>query len=487
MKLIPALICAVGLLAGGARAQAPVVLTVAGSRGFAIPADFSGLSFETGGQRANRHGVSGNLFSATNTQLVTLFRNLGIRNLRVGGGSMEGENASVLSKTDIDNLFAFAQAAGVKVIYSVPLLNGSSATNAVTARYIWRHYRSQLDCFAIGNEPDWKDYHYPPFGAGTDPAISNYPSYLSDWRNFVAALTNAAPGATFAGPDTGSCSTSTYINGRSWTQHFADDEGSSEIVTLITQHFYVGGKPYVQGAKATIPGRQAIDNMLSPGWDIITNQWLYNSNLAPVVAGGLPYRLTESNDYLGGVTKASNAFAAALWALDYMHWWAAHHCAGVNFHNKQWLKTDTVYLDASGNFQINPKAYGIKAFDLGGHGQVEPITMTNPNGLNLTAYAVGTTTNLYVTIINKEHGTGARDANVTVVSNGFMTGSAAAMVLTAPDGDVAATNGIKLGGASITNNTPWLGQWTALNPVARGQCEVKAPAASAVIVKISAR
>ena len=471
---------AVCCLAGSALAQSPVLLTVANSRGFAIPSDFSGLSFETGSQRPNRHGVSGNLFSATNAQLVTLFQNLGLRNLRVGGGSVEGKRGAFLNRTDIDNLFAFAQAAGVKVIYSLPLLDGNRATNAATAQYIWQRYQPLLDCFAIGNEPDWNSYHYPPFGTGPDPAITNYASYLACWKNCAAAIINAAPGATFAGPDTGSYSTSTYMNGQSWTQHFAEDERRSGVMKLVTQHFYVGGNP------GSTTAQQAIDNMLSLGWETVTNQWLYNHNLACVVADGLPYRLTESNDYLNGVTNASNAFASALWALDYMHWWAAHRCAGVNFHNKPWLKTDTVYLDSSGNYQINPKGYGIKAFDLGGHGYVEPMTMTNDDELNLTAYAIGTTTNLHVTIINKEHGSGARDAAVTILSDAFTAGNVAAIFLTAPNGDVGATSGIKLGGSVITNNAEWLGRWGILNQFSNSQCRVTVPAACAAIVTISA-
>src|ERR1039458_6513452 len=90
---------AICCLAGSALAQSPVLLTVGNSSSFAIPSDFSGLSFETGSQRPNRHGVSGNLFSATNAQLVTLFRNLGLRNLRVGGGSVEGKRGAFLNRT----------------------------------------------------------------------------------------------------------------------------------------------------------------------------------------------------------------------------------------------------------------------------------------------------------------------------------------------------------------------------------------------------
>jgi hypothetical protein len=483
-ELILVLFSAICCVAGGALAQSPVVLTIAGSRGYA---DFSGLSFETGSQQADRHGISGNLFSATNTQLITLVRNLGIRNLRVGGGSLEGKHAAILNHTDIDNLFAFAQAAGVKVIYSLPLLNANSATNAVIAQHIWQHYYSLLDCFSIGNEPDWKSYHYPPFGNGSDPAITNYTTYLDDWRTFAAAITNAIPGALFAGPDTGSYTASTHYNGQSWTQHFAEDEKGSGILKLVTQHFYVGASPLIQGTRSPIPIQQAIDNMLSPSWNTITNQWLYGHNLVCVMAEGLPYRLTESNDYLYGVTNASNAFASALWALDYMHWWASHNCAGVNFHNKQWLKTDTVYLDASGNYQINPKGYGIKAFDLGSHGCVEPVKMINANGLNLTAYAVGTATNLYVTIINKEHGPAARDANVIIKPNDFNSASVSVMFLSAPENNVGATNGMTLGGAIIINNAAWLEKWTALSPVKNGQCELTVPAATAAIVKLSAR
>jgi hypothetical protein len=483
MRAILILICAGCLLAGAALAQSPVTVTVdTQSPGHAIPDDFTGLSVETGSQRLGQNGVSGYLFSPANTQLITLFQNSGIHHLRVGGGTVDGTSAVLLDNPAIDNLFGFAQAAGVKVIYSLQLLNGNATTDAVTAQYIWQRYQSLLDGFSIGNEPDFKSYDYPPFGTGTDPLITNYPSYLVDWRNFAAAITNVAPAAKFAGPDTGDYTGSTYYNGQSWTEHFANDERTSGIIAMITQHYYVGGSP---GSTTVL---QVINNMLSPGWVTNNYPWLYNNNLFPVVADGLSYRLTESNDYLTGITNASDAFASALWALDYMHWWAMHGCAGVNFHNKPWLKTDTLYLDtASGNYRINPKAYGIKAFDLGGHGFVEPVVVTNVNDLNLTAYAVGDTTNLYVTIINKEHGNGARDASVTITPGGISSGNVSKMILTdGKSGDASLTTNITLGGAYITNNAPWLGQWTELNTFTNGQCTLTVTAASAAIVRIQA-
>lgn len=61
----------------------------------------------------------------------------------------------------------------------------------------------------------------------------------------------------------------------------------------------------------------------------------------------VPYRMTEANDCLHGVHSASDGFAEALWALDYMHWWAAHRMAGANFHNNPWIPTDTIVPDPS--------------------------------------------------------------------------------------------------------------------------------------------
>ena len=467
------------LTPGAATAQSYVTVTVTNSPGFRIPDNYTGLSFEIGTQRPGHGGVSGYIFSDTNTPVVTLCQNMGLHNLRIGGGTVDGTNAVLLNNNDIDNLFAFARAVGsLDVIYSLQLENGNTATDAATAQYIAQNDGAQLNSFAIGNEPDFNSYHYPPFGTGTDPAITDYPSYLADWRTFAATVTNAVPGAVFAGPDTGDYTGSTYYNGESWTQHFADDEQGPTNVILITQHYYVGGSP------GSTTAQQAINNMLSTNWVLSNYPTLCNNNLVPVIDDGLPYRLTESNDYLTGITNASNAFASALWALDYMHWWAAHGCAGVNFHNKPWLMTDTIYYDSSGLYQVNPKAYAIKSFDLAGHGNVEPLGINSTNGLNLTAYAVSDQTNLYVTLINKEQVSGARDAVVTIALTGFSSGGVEAMFLLAPS--VSATNGVTLGGASITNNAPWAGQWTALGSITNQECTITVTAGSAALVKIGA-
>jgi hypothetical protein len=393
--------------------------------------------------------------------------------------------------TGIDNLFAFAAAAGVKVIYTFRLLSPGAApiddlisNNAQAAGYIWRNYRESVDSFAIGNEPDWHAFHTYA-GHPLDPAISEeisgvpgsaYPSFLANWRSFADAVGEAAPGAPLSGPDTGAYGTLTFTpdpaNGVSWTERFADDERDSGRITDFTQHYYVGAGP----GKTT--ARQAISNMLSPGWvngTAIGTQprrttytpypWLYSNLLAPLAAAGLRYRLTESNDYLVGVPGASNAFASALWALDYLHWWAAHAAAGVNFHNKQWLYTDTIVPDpaaAGAGYAVTPKGYGIKAFTLGSAGRAKPAQIGNPDGINLTAYCIGGADEDYVTIINKTQGAEAADAAVTIVPPGPRLQGAEMMTLASGEPGDATGASATLGGAAITGDTPWDGTWSAL-------------------------
>lgn len=467
------------LLVSAAAAQTRVTVRIdTRSPGYAIPDDFCGLSFGAIAEMPQRNGAF--LFSPTNSQLIALFKNSGIRNLRLGGSTVEGRKAAHPSRAAIDNVFGFAKAAGVTVIYSLPLENGNSSDDAETARYIWGHYRYWLECFAIGNEPDIHRYHYPPFGSGSDPAITNYTSYLAQWRKFATAITNAVPQAKFAGPDA--------ANAGNWASRFAANEKQSGLVVLITEHFYVGGSPFIgtnEGHPILMPVPRAIDKMLSP--DYLTRRYpsLFEKAISPILAEGIPYRMTESDDCLKGVPNASDSFASALWGLDYLHWWAAHGASGVNFHNTEWLKTDTVYLDTdSDEYRINPKAYAIRAFDLGSHGRVVPVTVAFRTKLNLSAYAVCDKTNLCITIINKEHGPGARSATVTIIPKAWEIGGVQGMNLLARQLNIGAMRGITLGNSSIVNNARWQGQWQSLDHD-KNSCTVSVPAASAAMIRIS--
>ena len=126
----------------------PVTITIDSAHpGPVIPEDFAGLSFERGPLLPNSNaGVSGNLFNPDNSSVVTLFSNMGMHSLRIGGGSVE-QLIPAGTGTDgyagIDGLFAFAAKTGVKVVYTVRLLNPAAnpvsdlqGVNAKAAGYI---------------------------------------------------------------------------------------------------------------------------------------------------------------------------------------------------------------------------------------------------------------------------------------------------------------------------------------------------------------
>jgi hypothetical protein len=226
--------------------------------------------------------------------------------------------------------------------------------------------------------------------------------------------------------------------------------------------------------------------MLSPNWDTSTYPSHLSQTEAIANADGFPFRSTEFNSYVAnypGLAGGNNVFAAALYACDAAHWWAANNCDGVNFHTFLGKYNATIYYDINGNYQIYPIGYGIKAFELGSHGAVIPVTMTNTNSLNITAYGVGSSNDLFVTIVNKEYAPNPYNAAVTITPEGIPAGSVRAMFLMATNG-VTATNNVTLGGAFITNNAAFGGQWTDLGYLANGQCLVTVPISSVAIVEI---
>lgn len=420
------------------------------SNGIFIPDDFSGLSVETGSVRVNNAGTPGYLFSDKNAETLRIFRELGIRHLRVGGGSVD-MNKTAPTLGDIDELFAFAKASGVKVVYSLRLLNGNLENEVQVAKYIWDKYKENLDCFAIGNEPDWNSYHIP------DPEIRDYPSYLSKWRRFADAVVAEIPEARFMGPNTGSNfpvtgAKDTNYKGCSWTLNFARDLKETGLIAKLAQHNYVG-----QDVNEKSSPWEMVDKMLSASWISKEYPALYHATVKPVIDEGFDCRLAESNSFSGQCPGGSNSFATALFALDYMFWWASHQCAGVNFHNKQWVMNAPIGMDSSKKLIVNPIGYGIKAFNFAGKGEILPIKVESCHMENVRAYATLDHDKMYVTLINKEHGHDARTVTASL-STGLKYTAAEALTLSSPNGDPLSTAAL-LGGAAIESGNDWKGKW----------------------------
>lgn len=485
MKLALSLFFVFNIITYPVIAQSKVTISIDLKKpGRVIPPDFIGESFETSSIRFDNHGVKGYLFDSTDKQLLTIFKNLGLKSLRIGGGTVDHAKR-IPTFADIDALFRFAKAAGIKVIYSLRLTNGNATENASIAKYIWENYGPLLDCFAIGNEPDWHSYHMEdPEIFETTPGIPGtaFLSYIAKWRRFAKAVLDSVPEAKFSGPNTGSnypvpYAKNTGYNGKTWTVNFLDEEKNSGIIKFIAQHNYVGQSTNDK----TI--QEVIGKMLSPEWDSVYYSDLYNADCVLALESGFPFRLTESNCFSEGIDGASNTYATALYALDYLHWWSVHNALGINFHSTQWRFNATIRHDADGNILMNPMGYGIAAFNVGGHGNVVPVSISNPDSLNLTAYAVLDSNYLYVTIINKEYGSKSRYANVSINSRN-LTGGASVIFMTSPDNDVYSKTGMTLGGSEITNHSQWHGKWTSLGSNKNENLMIIVPSASAAIVKI---
>ncbi|HUE37026.1 MAG TPA: glycosyl hydrolase family 79 C-terminal domain-containing protein [Candidatus Acidoferrum sp.] len=473
------------ILAGLAQAQTAMTVSVdARHPGAAISPDFIGLSFELSQVLADDDGV--HYFRPDNQPLINLFHTLGIKSLRVGGNTADRSVRELPDRADIDSLFAFAKAADVKVIYCLRLRYGDAAQDASVARYIMDHYPDQIDCFSIGQEPNV--YPKTTNAMGVVTPRPTYAQIAPQWKRFESIIAAAVPNIRLCGPS--------VDDNPEWPQEFMRDFGRGYHVAMITAHLYPGRNGELVPSPEV--GR---DRMLSAGF-VDEYQKLYNGFAVNALANGLPYRLEEVNNYFkGGARDVSDTFASALWGLDFMYWWAAHDATGLNFHTGDRVSSGfdmnpskyTAYFSTSDGFNVRPLGYGIKAFDLGGHGRFARATVSNPNKLNVDAYAVlGDDKDLYVTIINNEHGSGARDARIALSADGFSSGQMAA--LAAPNNDITVKTGVTFGGAKINDDGSWNGSWTALPFAGRltrlgtytGTFPITVPASSAVVVKLMA-
>ena len=452
--------------------------------GRAISPNFTGLSFELSQVLAGDDGS--HYFSTNNQPLINLFHTLGIKSLRVGGNTADRSVRELPSREDIDSLFAFAKAADVKVIYCLRLRYGDAQDDARVAKYIMDNYPDQIDCFSIGQEPNV--YPKTTNAMGVVTPRPTYAQVAPQWKRFESVIVAAVPNIRLCGPS--------VDDNPEWPQEFMRDFGSGYHLDMITAHLYPGRNGELVPSPEV--GR---DRMLSASF-INEYQKLYNGFAVTALSRGLPYRLEEVNNYFkGGAQDVSDTFASALWGLDFMYWWAAHGAAGLNFHTGDRVSNGydmspskyTAYYSTSDGFNVRPLGYGIKAFDVGGHGRFVSAAIFNPNKLNVDVYAVlGDDKKVYVTIINKEHGQDARDARIALSSDGFASGKT--MALTAPNNDITAKTGVTLGESKINDDGSWDGKWTSLPFAGRltrlgtyvGQFQITVPASSAVIVKLAA-
>lgn len=449
----------------------------------AISENVLGLSYETSIMAPDVNGLR--YFRPDNRPLLQLFKTLGIKNLRIGGNSVDDPKVALPRLEDVRSFFEFAKLAKVKVIFSVRLENGEPQNAASYAKLIHDNYADILESFAIGNEPSY---------------YKNYHLYLTKWKIIRDAILSVYPDAKFSGPD--------QNPNPELIKKIARDLGNpSGHLTQITQHLYPFGCSYKNpevawnGGDVTklsaIDVHQAQKKMLSPDAYKIYEQTL--SGFSDAVKGStLSYRLTETNSFwFSGLQGASDSYLSALWGLDYLHWWAAKGAKGLNFHNGDRTGGSVnlpcryaAFVSQHKGFEVRPLAYGLMFYSLSGTGYSLPVTVTNNLVLpqNIAAYAVLNSENeVFVTLINKNTNIdlGAADIKITL-NQPFVNTSTQAIYLTSKWLNKSLEPyKVLLGGSAITKNGHWAGKWKTIPSNADSKTiDISLSPASAVILKI---
>jgi hypothetical protein len=410
-------------------------------------------------------------FDANDHALINTFQTLGIKSLRVGANAVDDPHIAVPQEKDIDELFRFARAAGVKVIYSFRLKNGDPADSARLAAYIAEHYADVLDSFSIGNEPNF--------------FLKTYDTFFAAWKPHYDAILKAVPNAMFDGPS----ATGPYALG------LAKDLFGDGHLAMVSDHYYFLGSG--RAAEKDPPASRArfLTNSLHRGYekDFAQTGAVLRSN-------GVPYRIDECNScYNGGAKDSSDTFASTLWALDCTHWWAAHHILGMNYHTGESVGRDGVFgaanyaafihrADGDG-FVMRPQAYALLAFTQGARGRPLEVKLQAAPELNFNAYAYRDLDgSVYVTLINKSYGDHAQpvSADIALIHAGARPGGTwQRLDLTQASADVSAKTGVTLGSAPIDAQGNWSGQWKKIEGADSAEQTVEVPPTSATILRFT--
>jgi len=431
----------------------------------ALPANFMGLGYEI-----SSVAVPG-LLSANNHAYVRLVRNLGRQGvIRIGGNTSDfssydakGVAASlpkgtIVNAQNLRQLRTFLDATGWTLIWGLNLGDDRLDNAVEEARAVAEAAGDRLLALEIGNEPDLF------VRAGHRQGDYSYSAWHAEYRRYKAAIRAVLPHVPLAGPDIAGTA-------MDWFEAFAHDEGSD--IALLTAHHYIAGQANPSST---------LDLMLQ-------EEKKYQPALtrfqAIAKSARLPYRLCETASYSGGgKAGASDTFAAALWALDYLFVLASHGCGGVNMetgvNHLGWISHYTpISDDLAGHYGAAPEYYGLLAFAQIARGEVIATTC-EAGGINLTAY--GTRRNaheLTLTVVNKD--LLGRDASVEIAA---VSDLKQAHVMRLAGKSISGTDGVTLGGAPVTSEGVWTGGRADRVRIADGKARLEVPAGSAALITL---
>jgi hypothetical protein len=445
-------------------------LTITSAAAGSIGPAFAGLSYE-------KNKLCSPIFTASNSDLIALFKRIGPSVLRIGGNSVDqnvwtpngaGQTAGQIAPSDVASFAGFVKAAGWQCLYGINL--GGAATGATTpalaaaeVAYAAAQFGSSLLGIEIGNECDL--YGDPGSYFAGNWSLNKF---LSLWGQFRKAILATTPDVPITGP----AATTPVTN---WTIPFGQAVTKSEI-TVLTQHYY-----RANGALSTSTAAL----LITPDPYLVQEL----AELQTAAQGiGIPFRMSECNSfYDGGADGVSNSYASSLWVIDYLFNCAQGGASGVNFHGGGDSPGYTPIADSDNAVvDVRPEFYGILLFTLAGQGTLYK-TQVSAGSLNVTGYAVRTSSGgLNIIVVNKDL-TQNLQLSVALPQT---ANSATLLAMTqlssgATPPDLTATAGVTIQGASVNLDGTFSPStaYTLTGDSPQLTCYV--PALSAVLIQVS--
>ena len=439
-----------------------------------VPADFMGLSYESG-QLAYP-----DFFSPQNAALIQMFRTLSPAGvLRLGGnlseftvwsqtepptppeaGGLVGPDPGyreprtfTITPQSIRNLQGFLSATGWRCIYGLNLGGGTVEQALAEGSFVAKTLGNQLMFVQFGNEPDLFKHR----DQGNKPWT--FDEYLAKWNLFRTAFHEKLPAVAVAGPDTAS--------NEEWVKQFTEDV-PKEIV-LATSHYYPLGPP-------TDP-TMTIEMLLHPvaRFDSSCRQEIESAK-----AAGMPFRMTEGNScYNAGKPGVSDTFASALWAADYCLQMASLGCVGVNLHGGANGFYSPIVGSIGAGFTTRPEYYGLMlAQQFAGRSLLG--TTLDAHGANVTAYAAAAEgATVLVAVLNKD----SRDLEMLIAEPPAGFKRATVESLEAPAID--AKDGVTLNGHAVTSAEQFQARLVESLKLKSDKLSVRIPAYSALLLRLA--
>ncbi len=419
----------------------PVTVVVDSAQpGARVPRDFLGLSFEMA-------DLSRIATYAHQGDLVALMRSLGPGVMRFGGISADTNtgwstgpsppapwNTRPVGPQTMSGLGELARATGWRVILTVDLGHYDPGAAAQEARSAQAALGPALMGVSIGNEPD------AYAGQHIRGSSWNFAAYRVQAAAYRRAISAAAPGVAFVGPDA-----SSGVGPLSWVT----DAARSAPPALLSDHFYpssrCGYTPTV--SDLTSPRtRQSATDMFARLRTISHHS-------------GLPLRLAETNNIsCRGQPGVSNVFVSALWGVDYAVRAMASGLPGINLHSL--IGEPRSYSPlvgsgrpalAQGQLYAHPEWYALlMAHELLGDRPVRAsVPQPHPG---LVAHALlAPDGRVHIVLINFDP-SGAEPLQVTLRAPGRLR-SGSVLSLRAPS--LRAVTGVRLGGRSVAPDGSW--------------------------------